>query len=131
MRLRWFPDNSVALRADNFALLSRFSFGPTALLDEVGFSSHFVFPIIITEYKIDVQINKHRRYPTKCSLQTQTYFRLSRFSPPKLFFGGENLDSRKYVCVRRLNKMVKELITLEREHVQNCEKIFTGGDRKK
>ena len=28
------------------------------------------------------------------------------------------------------NKMVKELITLEREYMQNCEKIFTGGDWK-
>ena len=27
--------------------------------------------------------------------------------------------------------MVKELITLELEYVQNCEEIFTGGDRKK
>ena len=88
MRLRWFPDNSVALCADNFA--RRFCFGPTALLDEVGFSPHFVFPIIITDYKIDVQ-------------QTP----------------------------QTSNKMVKELITLEREYVQNCEKIFTGGDRKK
>ena len=33
------------------------------------------------------------------SLRTQTYFRLSRFSPPK----NKNLDSRKYVCVRRLS----------------------------
>ena len=29
------------------------------------------------------------------------------------------------------NKMVKELVTLERKYVQKCEKIFTGGDRKK
>ena len=43
MRLRWLPDNSVALSADNFARLCRFCFGPTALLDEVGFSPHFVF----------------------------------------------------------------------------------------
>ena len=87
MRLRWFPDNSVALCADNFA---RFCFGPTALLDEEGFSPHFVFPIMITDYKIDVK---------------QT---------PQVS-----------------NKMVKELITLESEHVQNCEIIFAGGDRKK
>ena len=90
MLLRWFPDNSVALCADNFARLSRYCFGPTALLDEVGFSPHFVFPIIITDYKIDVQ---------------QT---------PQIS-----------------NKMVKEFISLKREYVQNCEKIFTGGDRKK
>ena len=30
------------------------------------------------------------------------------------------------------NKMVKELISLEREYVQNCElRLFTGGERKK
>ena len=29
------------------------------------------------------------------------------------------------------NKTVKELITLQREYVQNCEKFFAGGDRKK
>ena len=46
MRLQWFPDISVALCADNFAHLSRFCFGPTALLDDVGFSRHLVFPII-------------------------------------------------------------------------------------
>ena len=28
-------------------------------------------------------------------------------------------------------EMVKELITLEREYVQNCEKVFAAGDRKK
>ena len=89
MRLRWLPDNSVALSADNFARLCRFCFGPTALLDEVGFSPHFVFPIMITDYKIDVQ------------------------KTPQIS-----------------NKMV-ELITLEREYVQNYGKIFTGGDRKK
>ena len=58
MRLRWFPDNSVALLgqcADNFARLCHFCFGPTALLDEVGFSPHFVFLIMITDYKIDRQ----------------------------------------------------------------------------
>ena len=52
MRLRWFPDNSLALCADNFAC---FCFGPTALPDEDGFSRRFVFPIMITDYKIDVQ----------------------------------------------------------------------------
>ena len=92
MRLRWFPNSSVALCADNFTRLSRFCFGPTALLDEVGFSPHFVFPIIIADYKIDVRIQQI----------------------PQLS-----------------NKMVKELITLEREYVPDCEKIFTGGDRKK
>ena len=55
MRLRWFRDNSVALFANNFVLLCRFCFGLTALLDEVGFSPRLVFPIIITDYKIDVQ----------------------------------------------------------------------------
>ena len=90
MRLWWFADNSVALCADNFDRLCRFCFGPTALLDVVHFSSHFVFPMIITDYKINVP---------------QT---------PQIS-----------------NKMVKELITLEREFVQNCEKIFAGGDRKK
>ena len=35
------------------------------------------------------------------SLRTQTYFRLSLLSP-----GGENLDSRKYVCVRRLARVL-------------------------
>ena len=29
------------------------------------------------------------------------------------------------------NEMVKELITLQREYVQNCGKVFTGGDWKK
>ena len=95
MRLRWFPDNSVALCADNFTCLSRFCFDPTALLDEVGFSPHFVFPIIIADYKIDVRVQQTPETP------------------------------------QISNKMVKELITLEREYVQNCEKIFTGGDRKK
>ena len=85
----WFPDNSVCC-ADNFVLLCHFCFGLTAWLDEVGFSPHLVFPIMITDYKIDVQ---------------QT---------PQI-----------------PNKMVKESITLEREYVQNCEKIFTGGDWKK
>ena len=28
-------------------------------------------------------------------------------------------------------KSVNELITLQREYVQNCENFFTGGDRKK
>ena len=92
MRLRWLPDNSVALCAYNFTSLSRFCFGSTALLDEVGFSPYFVFPIIIADYKIDVRVQQTPQIP---------------------------------------NKMVKELITLEREYVQNCEKIFTGGDRKK
>ena len=88
MRLRWFPDNSLALCADDFA---RFCFGPTALPDEDGFSRRFVFPIIITDYKIDVQ-------------------RTPQIS----------------------NKMAKELITLEREYLQNCEtKNFTRDDRKK
>ena len=90
MRLRWFPDISVALCANNFARLCRFCFGPRALLHEDGFSPRFVFLITITDYKIDVQ---------------QT---------PQIS-----------------NKMVKELITLEREYVQNYKKIFTGGDRKK
>ena len=77
MRSRWFPDNSVCC-ADNFVRLCHFCFGLT------------VFPIMITDYKIDVQ---------------QT---------PQI-----------------PNKMMKESITLEREYVQNCEKIFTGGDWKK
>ena len=55
MPLRWFPDNSVALCADNFARHCRFCFGPTALLDEDGFSPRFVLLIIITDYNIDVQ----------------------------------------------------------------------------
>ena len=55
MRLRWFRGNSVALCADNFARLCRFCFGPTALLDEDGFTPRFVFLIMITDYKIDVQ----------------------------------------------------------------------------
>ena len=54
MRSQWFPNNSVALCADNFAHLSRFCSGPKALQDEVGFSPHLVFPIMITDYKIDV-----------------------------------------------------------------------------
>ena len=90
MRSWWFPDISVTLCADNLTRLCRFCFGPIALLDEVGFIPRLVFPIIITDYKIDLQ---------------QT---------PQIS-----------------NKMVKELITLEREYLQNCEKIFTGGDRKK
>ena len=53
MQSRWFPNNSVALCADNFVHLCCFCFG--ALLDEVGFSPHLVFPIMITDYKIDVQ----------------------------------------------------------------------------
>ena len=64
--------------------------GLTALLDEDGLSPRFVFLIMITDYKIDVQ---------------QT---------PQIS-----------------KKMLKELITLEREYVRNCEKIFTGGERKK
>ena len=46
MRLRWFPDDSVALCADNYPRLFCFCFGPTALLDEDGFSPRFVFPIL-------------------------------------------------------------------------------------
>ena len=92
MWLRWFPDNPVALCADNFTLLGRFCFGPPVLLDEVGFSPHFVFPIIIADYKIDLHVQQ----------------------TPQIS-----------------NKMVKKLITLEREYVQNCERIFTGGDRRK
>ena len=89
MRSRWFPDYSVVLCADNFARLCRFCFGPTALLDEVGFSPRLVFAIRITDYKIDIQ-------------QTPQISKL------------------------------KELITLgHEEYVQNCEKIFTRGDRKK
>ena len=49
MRLQWFPDNFVALCTDNF---TGFCFSPT---DEDGFSPRFVFPIMITDYKIDVQ----------------------------------------------------------------------------
>ena len=56
--------------------------GLTALLDEDGLSPRFVFLIMITDYKIDVQ---------------QT---------PQIS-----------------KKMVKELITLEREYVRNCEKF--------
>ena len=51
MRSRGLTGNSVALCGDNFA---RLCFGPTALLDEVGFS-RLVFPKLITDYKIDVQ----------------------------------------------------------------------------
>ena len=54
MRSRWFPDNSAALCADNFVRLCRFCFGLTAWLDEIGFSSRLIFPIRITDYKIDV-----------------------------------------------------------------------------
>ena len=53
MRLWWPPDNFVALCVDNFTCLSRFCFGPTALLDEVGFSLYFVFLIIIADYNTD------------------------------------------------------------------------------
>ena len=55
MRLRWFPDNTVRLRADNFARLSRFCLGPTALLVRSASVPIIVFRIIITDYKIDVQ----------------------------------------------------------------------------
>ena len=54
MRSRWFPDNSAALCADNFVRLCRFCFDLTAWLDEIGFSSRLIFPIRITDYKIDV-----------------------------------------------------------------------------
>ena len=87
MRLRWLPDNSVALCADNFARLSRFSSAQQLYLMRSA-----SVPILFSHnhFKIDVQ---------------QT---------PQIS-----------------NKMVKELITLEREYMQNYEKIFTGGDRKK
>ena len=52
---------------------------------------------VIQNYFISLQLRD------VISLRTQTYFRLSRFSPPKNN-GGENLDSRKYVCVRRLRR---------------------------
>ena len=55
MRLGWFSDNTVRLRADNFARLSRFRLGPTALLVRSASVSIMVFRIIITDYKIDVQ----------------------------------------------------------------------------
>ena len=54
MRLRWFPGNSVALCADNQDNFARHYFGQKAFLDEVGFSLRFVFPIRITDYKIDL-----------------------------------------------------------------------------
>ena len=49
MQPRWFPDNSVALSADNFVRLCRFCFGLTALLDGVSFSPYLVFPIRIID----------------------------------------------------------------------------------
>ena len=67
MRLRWFPDNSVALCADNSSLFSRFYFDPTALFDEVGFSLYFVFLIIITDYK---SVYKLRNTADICNAST-------------------------------------------------------------
>ena len=92
MRFRWFPDTSVALCADNFTSLSCFCFGPTALLDKVGFTPHFVFPIIIADYKINVRVQQ----------------------TPQIS-----------------NKMVKELITLEREYVQSGRKFSQEVTRRK
>ena len=40
------------------------------------------------------------------------------------------IDVRVKQAPQISNKMVKELITLEREYVQNCKNIFTEGDRK-
>ena len=55
MRSWCFPYNSVALCADNFVRLCHFCIRLTALLDEVGISPCLVFPIMITDYKIDVE----------------------------------------------------------------------------
>ena len=51
--------------------------------------------------------------------------------PTGLIIADYKIDVRVQQTPQISNKMVKELITLEREYVQNWEKVFTGVDRKK
>ena len=87
MRLRWFPDNSVAL---NFVL------------------------IIL---------------PASAASASAQQLCLTRTASVPVCFSHN--DYRLQQTPQISNEMVKEFITLEREYVQNCEKIFSGGDRKK